>query len=75
VFIKPVCRAFADDVAVDGDSASVSPNARPANGNLFRYSDGQYIFNLNTKPLSLGTYEPLIDLGDDVPHAVTIALR
>lgn len=26
MFIKPVCRAFADDVAIDGNSASVSAN-------------------------------------------------
>ena len=44
-------------------------------GNLFRYTDGQYLFNLNTKPLQVGTYELRIDLGDGVPHTVTITLR
>lgn len=57
-----------------GSAAALSTSAATT-GNLFRYSDGQYIFNLNTKPLSLGTYELLIDLGDGVPHAVTITLR
>ena len=57
-----------------GGAAALSTSAATT-GNLFRYSDGQYIFNLNTKPLSLGTYELLIDLGDGVPHAVTITLR
>lgn len=57
-----------------GSAAALSTSAATT-GNLFRYSDGQYIFNLNTKPLSVGTYELLIDLGDGVPHAVTITLR
>ena len=60
--------------STSGGAAALSTSAATT-GNLFRYSDGQYIFNLNTKPLSLGTYELLIDLGDGVPHAVTITLR
>jgi hypothetical protein len=46
-------------------------------GNLFRYdaTSGQYIFNLNTKPLSAGMYELRIDLGDGVLRTVNITLR
>ncbi len=44
-------------------------------GNLFRYDSGQYIFNLNTKTLSAGTYQLRIDLGDGVPRTVNISLR
>jgi len=46
-------------------------------GNLFRYdsTSGQYIFNLSTKPLSVGTYQLRIDLGDGVLRTVNISLR
>jgi hypothetical protein len=46
-------------------------------GNTFRYDAGcgQYIFNLATKSLSVGTWRLSIDLGDSVPHTVTISLR
>jgi len=60
--------------STSGAASAVSTSAATT-GNLFRYSDGQYIFNLNTKPLSVGTYDLLIDLGDGVPHPVTITLR
>ncbi len=36
---------------------------------------GQYIFNLNTKTLSAGTYQLRIDLGDGVLRTVNISLR
>ena len=46
-------------------------------GNLFRYdaTAGQYIFNLDTKTLSAGTYQLRIDLGDGVSRTVNISLR
>jgi hypothetical protein len=44
-------------------------------GNLFRYSDGQYIFNLGTSGLTKGTWLLRIDLGDGVDHSVLISLR
>ena len=46
-------------------------------GNLFRYdaTSSQYIFNLNTKTLSAGTYQLRIDLGDGVLRTVNITLR
>ena len=57
-----------------GDPVAVSTSAATT-GNLFRYTDGQYLFNLNTKPLSVGSYELRIDLGDGVQHVVAITLR
>ena len=53
---------------------AVSPSSATT-GNLFRYDSGQYIFNLNTKTLSAGTYQLRIDLGDGVPRTVSISLR
>jgi len=46
-------------------------------GNLFRYSsDGnQYIFNLNTKPLSTGTWEIRIVLDDETTKSVSFSLK
>lgn len=46
-------------------------------GNLFRYdaTSGQYIFNLSTKPLSVGTYQLRVDLGDGVSRTVNISLK
>jgi len=44
-------------------------------GNTFRYSNGQYIFNLNTRNLSQGTWQIRIDLLDGVSHTVLISLR
>ncbi|MFC8504575.1 HYR domain-containing protein [Pedococcus sp. NPDC057267] len=56
------------------DPVAVSTSAATT-GNLFRYTDGQYLFNLNTKPLAVGSYELRVDLGDGVAHTVTISLR
>jgi len=46
-------------------------------GNLFRYdlTSNQYIFNLNTKPLSLGTWQIRIELDDGTSQYVKIGLR
>ncbi|MDR6863414.1 HYR domain-containing protein [Phycicoccus sp. 3266] len=56
------------------DPVAVSTSAATT-GNLFRYTDGQYLFNLNTKPLAVGSYELRVDLGDGVARTVTISLR
>jgi hypothetical protein len=58
-----------------GQAAVAVSTSAATTGNLFRYTDGQYLFNLNTKPLQVGTYELRIDLGDGVPHTVVITLR
>ncbi|GAB3440068.1 hypothetical protein GCM10027517_14160 [Phycicoccus ginsengisoli] len=62
------------DAAGTGAVAAVSTSAATT-GNLFRYTDGQYLFNLNTKPLAVGSYELRVDLGDGVARTVTISLR
>jgi len=45
-------------------------------GNLFRYdaASGRYSFELATKPLTAGTWLLRVDLGDGVPHTVSIVL-
>jgi len=44
-------------------------------GNLFRYADGQYIFNLSTAGLTAGTYQLRVDTGDGILRVVNISLR
>lgn len=64
------------DIAGEGEALAVSTSAA-STGNEFRYdnADNQYIFNLNTKGLSSGTYQIRIDLGDGTTNTVNIALR
>lgn len=44
-------------------------------GNTFRYTGGEYQFNLGTSALSEGTWRMRIDLGDGVLHTVDFSLR
>jgi hypothetical protein len=44
-------------------------------GNLFRNADKRYIFNLNTKPLSAGTWQIRIFLDDGTSKYTTIGLK
>lgn len=58
--------------AVEIEASSTSA---ATTGNLFRYTDGQYIFNLGTKGLSVGRWLLRIDFGDGVLRTVEISLR
>ncbi len=60
---------------VVGTEVEASSTSSADSGNLFRYSDGQYIFNLGTSGLTKGTWQLRIDLGDGVEHTVLISLR
>jgi len=44
-------------------------------GNLFRYDGAQYIYNFDTKPLSVGTWLIQVHLDDGTVHAVLIGLK
>jgi hypothetical protein len=51
-------------------------NAHADDGNLFRSGGGgQWIFNMNTKNLTPGTYQIRADLGDGAIHSVLISLK
>jgi hypothetical protein len=54
-----------------------SSNAAPDSGNTFRYdaASDTYIYNLDTKPMGVGTWRIYIDLGDGVTRTVEISLR
>jgi len=43
--------------------------------NLFRFANGEYVFNWSTSGLSAGTYQLQIDMGDGVMRSVNISLR
>jgi len=60
---------------VVGDPIDVETNSAATTGNLFRYVNGEYVFNWSTAGLSAGTYQLQIDMGDGVVRAVNISLR
>jgi hypothetical protein len=61
---------------VAGTETEATSTSAASEGNQFRYSDGQYIFNLNTKLMNgEGTYQLRVDLGDGVNHTVTVSLK
>lgn len=43
-------------------------------GNVFRYQNGKYMYNLSTKGLSVGTWQLRVDLGDGAIHAYQVSL-
>jgi endonuclease G len=60
---------------VIGDPVDVESTSAATSGNVFRYDNGYYVFNLNTSGLSAGTYQLQIDMGDGVVRAVNISLK
>jgi len=60
---------------VVGDPVDVESTSAATSGNLFRYADGYYLFNLDTSAMGPGTYQVQIDMGDGVLRAVNISLR
>lgn len=68
VYVRRVGSAAGAELAGTSTSAATS-------GNLFRYADGQYVFNLSTKGLAVGTYEIRADLGDGRVRTTTVMLR
>jgi hypothetical protein len=58
-----------------GDAVDVQSNSAATSGNLFRYANGEYVFNLDTSGMGAGTYQLQIDMGDGVMRAVNISLK
>ena len=63
------------DNGIEGSVVEAVTNVTATSGNLFRYSDGQYIYNWSTKGMIRGTYAMKIDLGDGVSHSVHVSLK
>jgi hypothetical protein len=60
---------------VIGTEEEAGSTSAATQGNLFRYADGQYIFNLSTSGLTTGTYQLRVDTGDGILRVVNISLR
>ena len=60
---------------VVGDPVDVESTSSATTGNLFRFENGQYVFNLSTSGMAAGTYQLQIDMGDGVIRAVNISLK
>lgn len=58
-----------------GPELPAQPSGNSSTGNLFRYSDGQYLFNWKTKDIDPGLYGIRIDLGDGVLRVVPVTIR
>ncbi len=75
VITAKVYLAKVSNNVIGSDVEAISTSAADS-GNTFRSSGGgQYIFNLSTKPLSIGTWQIRIDLGDGELHTVLISLK
>jgi len=63
--------------SVTGTDVEAVSTAAASTGNTFRYdpTSGQYVFNLDTKGLSRGTWLLSIDLHDGVTRRITISLK
>lgn len=66
--------AFVSGSIVGTEFEAVS-TAQADSGNIFRYSGGHYMFNLNTKGLPQGTYQVRVDLGDGATNTTIISLK
>lgn len=62
---------------VEGTDIEAKSTSSATTGNLFRYdiADNQYIFNLSTKNLSIGTWKLKIVLNDGTTKETMISLR
>jgi len=60
---------------VVGDPIDVESTSSATAGNLFRFENGSYVFNLNTSGMAAGTYQLQIDMGDGVLRTVNISLK
>jgi hypothetical protein len=59
-----------------GVEIEATPDGNSNDGNQFRNyaGKGQYIYNLNTKPLSIGTWQLRVRLNDGTTQTMTIKI-
>jgi hypothetical protein len=58
-----------------GTPIDATPPGNADVGDLFRYDGGQYIYNLSTKALAVGTWQLQVRLDDGTVHSVAIGLK
>jgi hypothetical protein len=61
--------------AASGTEVEAVSTSAADSGNTFRYSGGQYQFNLSTKGLTAGLWQLRIDLGDGSTNLVQFSLK
>ena len=61
--------------SVVGDAVDVQSSSAASTGNLFRFENGEYVYNLSTAGLTAGTYQLQVDMGDGVVRAINITLK
>jgi hypothetical protein len=58
-----------------GTPIDATPPGNADAGDLFRYDGNQYIYNLSTKALAVGTWQLQVRLDDGTVHSVAIGLK
>ena len=58
-----------------GTPIDATPPGNADVGDLFRYDGNQYIYNLSTKALAVGTWQLQVRLDDGTVHSVAIGLK
>lgn len=58
-----------------GTELAPDNNCGEDEGNVFRYSCGQYIYNLGTRNMDPGTWRLRVDMGDGVERSVLVTIR
>ena len=58
-----------------GTPIDATPPGNADVGDLFRYDGSQYIYNLSTKALTVGTWQLQVRLDDGTVHSVAIGLK
>jgi hypothetical protein len=60
-----------------GTPIDATPSGNSDTGDLFRYdaSSNQYVFNLNTQPFAVGTWQVQVRLDDGTVHGIAIGLK
>ena len=58
-----------------GTPIDATPPGNADVGDLFRYDGSQYIYNLSTKALAVGTWQLQVRLDDGTVHSVAIGLK
>ena len=64
-----------DDTAVDLETIDIDAGKSADNGVSFRYEDGRWVYNLNTKGLLSGSYAITIELPDGRRFRTAIVLK
>ena len=58
-----------------GDPVDVESTSAATTGNVFRFENGFYVFNLSTAGMAAGTYQLQVDMGDGVLRTINISLK